>query len=331
MYLLLFFFALQSFHSSVAADNSTIYPQNPFLTTDAVFVSGTGISRYEISSLEKSWNVLSKIQTFEPIVVGDAVLVGSTDGLYALHQETGKVLWHVAPSTTVFSPVVVGDHVYTGSREGRVRATNLGNGSLVWQKDLEGWIYPPVVQGGTFIAGGSADVLYGLDTENGEVVWTRPLPQELVYRPVAVEGGHVLLTTFSGHLTAIRASSGETVWQAKDPAAGFSPMVTADRVFVGAFDGKLRAHALTDGSLLWEHHIGGQLPYTPRAYGDAVLVASEHGRIAAIDGRSGSLLWHTELVQPITGSPVVVNQQIVVPTAQGRLFTFPETTIAFLQ
>ena len=180
------------------------------------------------------------------------------------------------------------------------------------------------------IAGGSAAVLYGLDTENGEVIWTRPLPQELVYRPVAVEGGHVLLTTFSGHVTAIRASSGETVWQVKDPAAGFSPMVTADRVLVGAFDGKLRARALTDGALLWEHQIGGQLPYTPRAYGDTVLVASEHGRIVAIDILSGNLLWDSE-VQTITGSPVVVNHQIVVPTAQGRLFTFSETTIAFLQ
>ena len=75
------------------AKGDVIYPENPFVTGDAIFVTGVGLSRFNrdfrVSPYTGTWVVLPGLLTFEPVVAAQVVLVGSSNGLYAIDRETG--------------------------------------------------------------------------------------------------------------------------------------------------------------------------------------------------------------------------------------------------
>lgn len=317
------------FFASLAEGNGdAVYPESPFVTTEAVYVSGTGLSRYERDTLARTWDTLPGLQTFEPVIATNAVLVGSINGLYAFHKKTGSVRWHLPSTLPIFSPIVTGGRVYTGSQDGFVRSIDLADGSVIWERKLEGWMYPPVEHEGVLVVGGSEGILYGLSAQGGDTLWTRQLSQELVYRPVATPGGLALVTTFSAELIAIDTKNGDVVWQAQDPAAGFPPLVIGGRLYMGAFDGTLRVREVRDGLLVWEHRFEDLLPYTPHVVGKTVVIGSENGIVAALNSDTGRLLWRKDLPHTLVTNPVLIDGKVVVVVERGGLLILDDQVVA---
>lgn len=297
----------------------SVSPRNPFLHGDSIYVSANGVSRYHPSGFARQWRALAGVHTFEPVVAAGLVLVGSSQGLYALDPSSGEIEWHVASDTTVFSPIVAGGTVYAASQSGVLRALVARDGSRIWSHRFEGWVYPPAFDRGMLVLGGSSGRLYGVDADSAEVAWSRPVSQELVYRPVRASPGVVLVTTFAGDLYAISSTDGSTLWRIRETAAGFPPLSHDGRLYMGAFDGTLRARNLSDGSLVWARPVADKLPYMPYVHDDQIVVASDSGRVAALDLASGRPLWLKELRVNIAAGPVVIDGMLITVSETGEL------------
>ncbi len=296
-----------------------MYPENPYVTRDAIFAATIGVSRYERESLQRTWHALPGAQTFEPVVTEKTVLVGSTDGLYSLELQSGRIQWRVGSAVPIYSPVVYDDTAYVGAADGVARAVKLDSGRIVWSRRFDGWIYPPAVVDGLLVFGGSNGRLYGVHRTTGAVAWTKPLNQELVYRPVPIPDRAVVITTFSGDVIAVSATDGATVWEVRDPTPGFSPVVDGDRVYMGTFGGALRVRHAVDGRLIWVRRFEEKLPFVPRLQNRTVLIGSEQGHVAAFSTLTGRLLWRREHPVALGANPVMIDGRIVALTAKGEL------------
>ncbi|MFQ5755420.1 MAG: PQQ-binding-like beta-propeller repeat protein [Acidiferrobacterales bacterium] len=217
------------------------YPANPTLVRDAVYVSSQGLTRFQRGALEPQWRVVFGIQTLEPVVTRKTVLVGTTRGLCALDPTTGAKRWRIASGKTLFPPAVSDSMVYVGGRDGSLRAIALDTGWTIWRRDFRGWIYTPAIVDGRLAAGGSEGILRGIDARNGDQLWQKTLEQEVVYRPVAVPGGGVVITTFGAKIVMVNASTGGTRREVRDITPSFPPAVHAGRLYFGTFAGSLKA------------------------------------------------------------------------------------------
>jgi PQQ-dependent dehydrogenase (methanol/ethanol family) len=122
--------------------------------------------------------------------------------------------------------------------------------------------------------------VYAIDLHNiGRIVWKFSPVQDpfapsvaccdLVNRGVAYAEGKILATTLDGHLYALDAQTGETLWNAQnaDPKLGqtmtSAPLVIRDKVIVGISGGEygvrgyLTAYNLNTGTLEWRAYSTG--------------------------------------------------------------------------
>lgn len=107
----------------------------------------------------------------------------------------------------------------------------------------------------------STDV--ALPTKGVELAWNKKLGSgDLVTAPVA-GGGLVFVADRNGVVQALDAK-GESVW--KSYTGGpvyYSPVISQDRLFVGAGDGKVYAYEAASGRLLWTFQVGPDVRLIP--------------------------------------------------------------------
>ena len=122
-----------------------------------------------------------------PVVVGDALLIGSGDGrVRAVALASGRVRWtfdaHARIRTTV---AVQGELAVFGAADGRVYALQTSDGALRWSFATEGAshafadqdndatsiVASPTFAGDVIVVGGRDGYIYGLDAASGEQRW----------------------------------------------------------------------------------------------------------------------------------------------------------------
>lgn len=164
---------------------------------------------------------------------------------------------------------------------------------------------------------GEGDYAAALDLASGETLWkTRLGPRHRsgnaaddgVLASPAVSGDGFYTVTAKGELFALKAGSGEVVWQvdlvatlgAKLPFYGFgaSPLVDGPRLVVqvgGEADNNLVAFDRSTGEVVWtSHHAESHTYASPVAMeidGERQLVALAGNRLIGVEGSSGRLLW----------------------------------------
>lgn len=303
------------------------YPQNPYLDADAIYLSDAGVTRFERKTLAPVWDALDGLKTFEPVVTAQHILVGSSRGLYALEPDTGGIAWHFPSKAPLFSPAVMEGMAYVGGEDGSLRAIDLATGTARWERTFEGWIYPPAVAGERLVVGGSGGRLHGIDQRTGDVEWSKSINQELVYRPIEISGEKVIVTTFGAEVLAVSAADGGIVWRVEDPVPSFPPAVRSDRLFLGAFDGGLRARDSRDGALLWEQRVDAKLPFMPETAPGYVLVGSDQGHLAAFSPTSGRRLWQLQQGGVLVARPILIDGKVIVFSPGRRVVALPDPPI----
>ncbi|RTR06419.1 PQQ-binding-like beta-propeller repeat protein [Halomonas nitroreducens] len=274
------------------------YPANPVVTPTAVFASHDGVVRFDRDGGAAIWRSLAGEQTFEPVPVGERLLVGTSAGLVALDAVSGDPVWRRFAGTSVFSPTVAGEVAYVAGRDGSLRALDIATGEVRWQRRFTGWVYPPALHGGVLVTGGQAAELVGLDPQSGEERWRRSLGQELVYRPVAGRHG-VFVTTFAGILWAIDPADGEVRWLHRDDVVSDSPSVVGDELYLPRFDGLVQGFDQASGEGIGRYRLGS----------DALMpVSTDEGYVVASDG---------------AGRVAVLKRQGLVPTSKVELSPAP--------
>lgn len=173
----------------------------------------------------------------------------TSDSVLAIHMDTGKLLWHrqLVPDDSwnfscagdkrncpkpgpdhdiAASPVLAGGMLIVAQKSGVVHALAPDErGRVVWR---------------TQVGRGSA---------LGGVMWGVAVDEENVYVPVSD-----VLTPAPGGLHALDIATGAKRWHTPTPGVALMAAATAipGAVLTGGMDGVVRAHATSDGKLLWE-------------------------------------------------------------------------------
>ena len=184
----------------------------------------------------------------------------------------------VGPATPVvadFKAYVYGEyydeeqHTYT---DAYVLAFDELDGSLLWSRAIEpravdSWSSPAVLFGEVSgepverVVVGSGQKLYSLDAHTGAILWSAALEHSVVNASPIVAAGTVFVTD----------------------STGFGP------------GGKLYAHRLLDGALLWSREVGETNGNTP-AYADgAVYAGTADGAVCSINASDGAENWRRAL------------------------------------
>jgi outer membrane protein assembly factor BamB len=232
-------------------------PQNPLLLNDSIYVSRQGIYKFDRNRREPLWSSLSGVETFEPVIYDDLLLVGSTQGLYALNLDSGRIAWHIEKQHTLFTPAISA-MAYAGSVHGELYAIDPRDGNINWRRQFAGWIYSPVAdeQSNLLWTGGQAHQVYGLDIDDGSLQYQLATTQESVFSPVDLGGGATAFNLFDGSTLVVTSSNGQLA-------------------------------AILDGN---------SQPNDIYAYGDTIYRSHADGSLAAFDRRNQALKWRRSLV-----------------------------------
>ncbi|MCK9530071.1 MAG: PQQ-like beta-propeller repeat protein [Gammaproteobacteria bacterium] len=302
MRLLITLLALLPFGSIAGEQREALYPDNPNMADEAVFVADTGLTRLEYGGLEPSWHQLEGLFPLEPVVVNDLVVVGSPVGIFALDAASGAIRWHVASSHTLYSPTVIGSTAYVGGEDGSLRALDLEDGDVRWRQDLSGWVFSPAVVGDQLVTGGGAGVLWGVSGEDGSKRWQRTTGEELVFRPIAGREGPVYISTVQGKLIAVSADNGAVDWQTTLDTPS-TTTVYGDRLLLGQFSGLVAAYNRYTGAKIWEHQLKGPTTIPIKILDGKVVAITEEGNSVLLDLEDGQVLEEIEHEEPPPAEP----------------------------
>jgi len=182
------------------------YPVNPILVDDSIYVSQQGVYKFDRNRPEPIWSSLSGVETFEPVIHETLLLVGSTQGLYALELATGRIAWHIEKQHTLFTPSI-STWAFAGSLHGALYAIDPERGDIIWRSQFPGWIYSPVVNKETTMlwTGGQDHMVYALSATEGNLEHKIASTQELVFSPVDLGSNQVAVNLFDGNTLVIAA------------------------------------------------------------------------------------------------------------------------------
>lgn len=238
-----------------------------------------------------------------PVYVDGTVYTGASGdpgGIFAVDPETGEQRWGVEPAGYVTSaPAVVDDTLYVGTWGQRFYALDTADGTERWSVQLEhrfGEASPTVVGDTVYVA------------TNG-------------YGPLVVSGPDDEEQFEAAAIVAFDAATGNERWRydafgEKDRFSS-SPAADANRVYIGAEDGKLYALDRQDGTVSWTRSIAGHPDPDPAVVDDTVYYASIYddddtpGRLWALASATGETRWSYDVADiSIRTSPAIADDTV---------------------
>jgi outer membrane protein assembly factor BamB len=228
-----------------------------------------------------------------PVQAEGLVFVGTADNfVFALEAETGALAWQFEAEHSIWSTPTYNDGVlYVGSLDKHLYALDAQTGDLLWEQTLAGSISGQVAVGEELVYVGSFDKqLHALDKESGEIRWESPEggAEDWVWSsPVLVEDV-VYFSDKKGHVFAVEAETGQTIWDAQIAGQVVASLVVHDGLVFVASAGQINN-------------------------GEAV----RRGALVALDAETGDELWRQETTAPLYTTPVIVQDNIVIALPPG--------------
>ena len=166
------------------------------------------------------------------------------------------------------------------------------------------------------------------------VLWTTELSSEMLSE-AAYAAGKLAVQTADGWLSLLDASTGETLWRAKEDLPSLTvrgtsaPVIAEGKVLAGFADGKLTAFSLQDGKPLWSYEIGkpegryeierlSDLDGRLIVQNGVVYAVAYNGTLAALSIQTGRPLWQRNISSSVGVS--VQNEWLAVVDMQSNVF-----------
>ncbi len=287
-----------------------------------------------------------------PVVAGDGtVYVGSADRhMYALNPD-GSERWAVETGEIIDSSGLLDDQgrLYFGSGDGVLRALDAASGDELWSFEADdpsvndafiNWFEGNVAIGpdGTLLVPNDNWFVYALDRDTGEVIWRFETPDQ-TWSLAAVDpdsgdlffGNNNLLETLGDNLFQVHADGSAGWSDFTQGTLAASPLLTADgQLFIGGFDGYLRAYDAGSGAEQWTFGARDHIYASPGMLPDGTLIQpAADGTIYALAPADGSVVWAFDTREPIRSSPAIdADGTIYLGSGEGRLYVLnPDGTL----
>lgn len=270
------------------------------------------------------------------------VYAASYEGnLTAVDAESGRRAWRYDADVLLSGGPTWGSGlVVAGGIDGDVIAVDAETGSARWRARVSSEVMAaPAIQDGVVVVRSLDGRVYGLDAADGARRWVfdRGVPLLSVRgnaRPLA-RAGLVFIGYDSGKIAALRAETGELLWEETLAAPqGRSELermvdidgamaIVASELYAVGFQGRLGALDVSSGRVLWARKMssyGGLSVSRTQLF----LTDVEDG-VTAVDRRSGGTLWRQDkLLRRQITSPASVGDHVVVGDFDGFLHWLDE-------
>jgi outer membrane protein assembly factor BamB len=277
------------------AANAANYPRNPLALGDSIYVSHQGVYRFDAARTEPLWSSLAGVETFAPVVYRDLLLVGSTQGLYALRLADGSIAWHIEKQHSLFAPTL-GEQAYAGSVHGELYAIAPQDGSIRWRRAFDGWIYSPAIStdASWLWSGGQAHEVYALRSGDGEVMKKIPTSQESVFRAVDLGDARVAFNLFDGSSVVIDSDNGQVESILTGDSQPTAILRRGDMIYRGHSDGSLSAFASESLQPKWRRALLAQGLVAHPSQPGYLLLGDQDRKLLLMDLAQHSILCELE-------------------------------------
>ena len=240
------------------------------------------------------------------------------------------MVWQLRTNAIVeSSPAVVDGIAYFGATDGRLFAVDADTGHVRWAYDTGGRINSsPSLADGRVCITTYAGSIFCLRQRDGTKLWSTYVKRdafryESFYASASTDGERLYTIARSGKIVTLDASSGRVIWTDNVSSLGYStPAVGVDRIFVGDFNGGLRAYRKTDGRLLWRTHVGGRILGGAVLVGNLVFFSTLETETYAARASDGKIVWHLPIGKY---SPGIATERAYYFTLNGILVAFRGT------
>lgn len=187
--------------------------------------------------------------------------------------------------------------------------------------------FPPAVENGVAVVGTNSGRVYALDVHTGKVIWAKRQRGYIAATP-AIAYGRVYVAAMDGTLTCYRMADGLRIWQASTGGSPIesSPLVVADQLYFGAWNGKLYSYDLRTGKLRWTFQAAGDIKGSAAQAGNLVVVGDYAGRVHGVSRATGRAVWTYTGGRRFYGGPGVSGGALVIGDVGGSIISLDAQT-----
>jgi outer membrane protein assembly factor BamB len=276
---------------------------------------------------------------FPPAIAYSRIYIVNNSGtVFALHQQSGKVLWKYRTHRCSAASPAVGNHLVFVSLlnkppcnashgvDGKVIAFDAETGRIRWQRTIGPSESSPLVADGMVIVGDWSHDIYAFTAASGNLRWHFKAGG-LVKGAISQSGNRVYFGAYDTHVYALDLHTGKQIWRASSqPRIGrtgtfyANAAVAYGRVYIGATDGKMYSFGATTGKLRWSNGTGDFIYSSAAVWRGNVLVGSYDGYFYSFDAATGDIRWRFHAGAKISGSASVIDGVVYFSTLSGRTF-----------
>ena len=268
--------------------------------------TGEAMWQYKVDGRVQSWP-----EVLEGMVYASSWDLGKNGYVFALEEKTGELVWKYDTGDSSFATFTIsGGIVYGGSRsqketepaEYHMYALNVKTGELLWLYTMEESVaLPPVVTKGMVYTQTTDGSFYALDATTGKPLWQWYDKQESTLYDYAYGYfyGYALLA--HGLLPDVATVSGGVV-------------------YLGSPDGHVYALDARTGETLWQYEIGAEILSAPTVVGEVAYVQATDEYLYALDAATGEFLWRYETRDYGLGRAVVIKDVVYLASGSGDVY-----------
>ena len=247
---------------------------------------------------------------FPPVIAYSRIYIVNNSGtVFALHQQSGKVLWKYRTHRCSAASPAVGNHLVFVSLlnkppcnashgvDGKVIAFDAETGRIRWQRTIGPSESSPLLADGMVIVGDWSHDIYAFTAASGNLRWHFKAGG-LVKGAISQSGSRVYFGAYDTHVYALDLHTGKQIWRASSqPRIGRTGTFYADaavaygRVYIGATDGKMYSFGATTGKLRWSNGTGNFIYSSAAVWRGNILVGSYDGTFYSFDAATGDIRW----------------------------------------
>jgi outer membrane protein assembly factor BamB len=300
-------------------------------------------------------------QVMSPAVAenGRIFALDGEDTVTAMDAQTGSVVWRarVKPEGREgggFGGGVAlgGGKVFASSGYRTMTAFDQASGAMLWQTAVDVPLHgAPTVAGSRVYVVDVDNQIIAFNTDTGMIEWSyrgivEPARIMRASSP-AVTGDTVIAPMSSGEVFAIRASTGQPLWQQElsrttrtsalsdiRDIAG-RPVISRGFVYAVSHSGLLASMDVRSGEPRWQVPIASV--NAPLPVGDVVYVVSKSGELTVVNRETGQVYWTKNLnegrvrqeggflgffdrtVRPSWSGPILASNRLVLTNSDGEL------------
>jgi outer membrane protein assembly factor BamB len=254
---------------------------------------------------------------------------------------------------------VSGGKVFVASGYRTVTALDQASGAVLWTTPVDVPIHgAPTVSGNRVFVVDVENQIFAFDAATGQQDWSyRGIPEPariMRASSPAVVGDTVIAPFSSGEVTALRASTGQSLWtqvlsrtsrtsalsEIRDIAG--RPVISRGVVYAVGHSGLLQAMDIRSGQPKWQLPISGV--NAPLPVGDVVYVVSKSGELTVINRETGQVYWTRNLnegrvrkeggflgfwartVKPEWSGPLLASNRLLLVNSDGELVALDPKT-----